>query len=76
MNPKTSPRRKTAVRCDMRVRAYEVLFGCVERGVSCGMARAYKYSADPEDDTIRERVIDEVMGAIQEFFDFEEARES
>jgi hypothetical protein len=55
----------------MRVKEYNVLVDCVERGVTHGMNRAYKHSDTPTPGYINEQVIDAVLLEICEYFDFD-----
>jgi hypothetical protein len=55
----------------MRVKEYQVLVDCVERGVAFGMARAYKHSDTPAPDHIKQQIEDAVMLEICEYFNFD-----
>lgn len=56
----------------IRVRAYEVLRRAVEDGAEYGWRRAHKYTDSPDAETVREAVVEGVMGEIGEWFEFGE----
>ena len=56
----------------MQVKEYVVLTDCVERGVSFGMARAYKHSDTPSPEYINGQIVDAVLVEISEYFNFKE----
>lgn len=56
----------------MRVRAYPVLERAVEEGIAAGWRRAHKHTDKPAPELIREAVLDAVLSAICEAFDFPE----
>jgi len=56
----------------MQVKEYTVLVDCVERGVTFGMARAYKHSDTPTPDSIKQQIADAVLLEISEYFNFKE----
>lgn len=56
----------------MQVKEYTVLVDCVERGVTFGMARAYKHSDTPTPDSIKQQIADAVLVEISEYFNFKE----
>jgi hypothetical protein len=55
----------------MKVKEYNVLVDCVERGVVYGMNRAYKHSDTPTPAYINEQIIDAVLLEICEYFNFD-----
>lgn len=55
----------------MQVKEYQVLLDCVERGVVCGMTRAYKHTNTPLPEQVHSQVIDAVLFEICEYFDFD-----
>jgi len=55
----------------MKVKEYTVLVDCVERGVTFGMARAYKHTDTPTPDSIKQQIADAVLLEICEYFDFD-----
>jgi hypothetical protein len=59
----------------IRLRAYDIISDAVERGVNCGMTRAYKHTNDPSSDHIAEQVEQAVMGELCEVLDFDQAGE-
>lgn len=56
----------------MQVKEYSVLVDCVERGVTFGMARAYKHTDTPTPDSIKQQIADAVLVEISEYFNFKE----
>jgi hypothetical protein len=56
----------------MKVKEYNVLTDCVERGVVLGWNRAYKHSDTPALDYIHEQIADAVLLEISEYFNFDE----
>lgn len=57
----------------MKVRTYEVLTRAVEEGAQLGVQRAFKHSDAPTREVIANAVVDAVMAAVLEVFDFAEA---
>jgi hypothetical protein len=55
----------------MKVKEYNVLVDCIERGVEYGMNRAYKHSETPTRAYINEQIADAVLLEISEYFDFD-----
>jgi hypothetical protein len=55
----------------MKVKEYNVLVDCVERGIGIGMNRAYKYSETPTRAYIEEQIADAVLLEISEYFTFD-----
>ena len=60
----------------MRAKEYDVLFMAVEQGVASGVRRAYKHTDSewPTDDQ-QAAIVNGVMDAICEWFDFENANQ-
>lgn len=56
----------------MRVKAYDVLERAVVDGVAYGYRRAHKYSAKPDEETIKEAIERAVMAEISTWFEFDE----
>jgi hypothetical protein len=54
----------------MRPKTYPLLVRCVESGVEFGWMRAHKHTEHPTSEQIKAQIIDEVLGAICEAFDF------
>lgn len=56
----------------MKVDHYRLIEFCVENGIRSGLRRVHKYAEDPTDDEIIEKIRQEVMAEIAEWFKFEE----
>ena len=56
----------------MQVKEYSVLVDCVERGVTFGIARAYKHTDTPTPDSIKQQIADAVLLEICEYFTFDD----
>lgn len=56
----------------LRPNTYEVLLRAVEQGVAFGWNGAHKHGPTPHPDEAKNRIVDEVMNAICEVFEFEE----
>ena len=56
----------------MKPREYPLMVDCVERGVTYGIHRAHKHTADPTDDQSRDVIVEAVMAAIAEYWDFDD----
>lgn len=58
----------------LRPNTYEVLLRAVEQGVAFGWNGAIKHNLlhTPDPDAAKDRIVDEVMNAICEVFEFEE----
>jgi hypothetical protein len=54
----------------MRVNAYNVLYRAVEEGVAIGWIHAHKHTSRPTSQTIEDTIVNEVLNAISEVFDF------
>ena len=59
----------------MKVKEYNVLMDCVERGITMGISRSHKYSDNPSDDEIKRALIDAVLLEICEYFDVDKDEE-
>ena len=56
----------------MKPREYPLMLDCVERGVSYGIHRARKHTADPTDEQTTQAIVEAVMAAISESWDFDD----
>lgn len=56
----------------MKPRLYRILAECVEVGSRRGVNRSFKYTENPDIETIIKNVDDAIMSEICEWFDFEE----
>jgi len=56
----------------MRVNAYNVLSRAVEEGVTVGWTRAHKHTDKPTRQTVEDQIVNEVLNAISEVFDFDD----
>jgi hypothetical protein len=56
----------------MKPDKYKVLQMAVQDGVSIGYRRAFKYNENPDEDAIIDRIQQEVMNQICEWFRFED----
>lgn len=54
----------------MRVKEYQVLVDCVERGINLGWTRAHKHSDTPCEARIKDAMQQAVMLEVCEYFDF------
>lgn len=66
----TATAKKVAVTGELRVRTYDVLYRAVEEGVGYGWHRAHKHNDNPDEDTIKQQMLDGVMNAVCEYFTF------
>lgn len=67
---KLSIDKKVEVTGEMRVRSYDVLYRAVEEGLGYGWHRAHKHTDSPDEDAIKQQMLDGVMGAVCEYFTF------
>lgn len=67
---KTATARKVEVAGELRVRTYDVLYRAVEEGLVYGWHRAHKHTDAPDEDTIKQEMLDGVMSAVCEYFTF------
>lgn len=67
---KLSIDKKVEVTGEMRVRSYDVLYRAVEEGLGYGWHRAHKHTDSPDEDAIRQQMLDGVMSAVCEYFTF------
>lgn len=65
-------RSKRPVSGGMTVRAYDVLCRAVEEGAAYGWQRAHKYTDAPGKDVIVDQIVQGVLNAICECFDFDD----
>lgn len=56
----------------MRVKTYSILERAVEEGVQRGWNRAHKYVENPTEETVRQEILQAVMGSICEVFNFDD----
>jgi len=56
----------------MKLKAWPIVSDAVERGVSYGYRRAYKYTETPSEDDIREAIEQGVMSELAEIINFDE----
>jgi len=61
---------KVEVTGEMRVRSYEVLYRAVEEGLGYGWHRAHKHTESPDEDAIKQQMLDGVMNSVCEYFSF------
>lgn len=54
------------------VKVYDVLRRAVEEGVGYGYQRAHKYTDTPDEEIVRDRMVEAVMGCICDVFEFPE----
>lgn len=59
----------------MKVREYELLNDCVQRGVQMGWTRAHKHTDSPTPDHIQMAILDAVMLSVAEYFIFDGEQE-
>lgn len=65
-------KKKIAVNGGMRVRSYEVLHRALEEGLSYGWHRAHKHTEAPDEDAIKQHMLDGVLNAVSEYFTFDD----
>jgi hypothetical protein len=56
----------------LRPKAYPLLVAALEEGTAHDVRRAYKHDPSPDQDYLAQCIVDEILGAIDERFDFEE----
>jgi hypothetical protein len=56
----------------MRAKEYPLLVEAVECGVARGWRRAYKHTDAPTEETVRDTIIEEVIGEVCERFELDE----
>ena len=56
----------------MKPRYYKLLEKCIENGVDEGLARAYKYTEEPDRQRIEQEIYHAITNEIHEWFEFEE----
>lgn len=64
--------KRLPVRGGMKVDAYSVLQRAVKEGTALGWMRARKHTNKPSEMEIKDHIEQAVMGAICEYFEFEE----
>lgn len=67
---KSAMEKKIEVTGELRVRSYDVLYRAVEEGLGYGWHRAHKHTDKPDEDAIRQQILDGVMSAVCEYFTF------
>ena len=67
--------RRLPVTGGMKVNAYRVLSRAVEEGTDYGWTRAHKHTDKPDEDGIKEEVVQAVINEICEYFKFDEPEE-
>lgn len=55
----------------MKVRTWVILERAVEEGIAYGYRRAFKHDDHPDEETIKEALLNSVMSSISEVFDFD-----
>jgi hypothetical protein len=55
----------------VKAKEYELMALAVENGVALGWEHAHKHDQKPEPDVVRERIVEDVLNSICEWFDFE-----
>lgn len=58
------------IKATVKLRAYEVISRAVESGVNWGWQHAHKHDDGPSEDTIKSRIVDDVMSELCELIDF------
>ena len=56
----------------MKAKEYNLLVRCIEDGVSLGYNRAYKHDDVPDEEYIKQQIIDAVLNEVCEWFNFGE----
>jgi len=56
----------------MKAKEYQLMQECVMNGVARGFRVAYKHTDDPSNEMVQEKLWQEIMSEIAEWFDFEE----
>ena len=56
----------------MKPREYPLMLECVERGVTYGIHRARKHTDSPTDEHTTQVIVEAVMAAIAEYWDFDD----
>jgi hypothetical protein len=70
------PEKKRDVTGRMRVRTYDVFQRAVEEGIEWGWRRAHKHTDSPSEDTIKDEILQGVLNAVCEYFDFDDEARS
>ena len=58
----------------MKVRTYEVLLRAVEEGVANGWRRAHKHTDTPDEEAVKDQIINAVLSEVGEWFDFNDEK--
>jgi hypothetical protein len=56
----------------MKVKMYNLISECVERGAAHGYNRAYKYIDNPDKVSMVDNIHREIMNELCEYFDFDD----
>ena len=59
----------------LKVNVYEVLRRAIEEGTEYGYMRAYKHTDTPDEDTIKNEIVQGIMNSICEYFVFDDFEE-
>jgi hypothetical protein len=57
----------------MKVKMYNLISECVERGVERGYRRAHKHVDNPDQVSMVDNIHREIMNELSEYFDFNDA---
>lgn len=60
----------------MKPRFYDMLMRAIDEGSARGVNRSYKYTDNPDRDTIIDNVYNEVVSSIHEYFEFPDPQET
>jgi hypothetical protein len=63
---------KPKVQGTLHVNCYAVLSDCVERGVASGWYHAHKHTDEPDEESIRRHLVDDILNEISEYFSFDD----
>jgi hypothetical protein len=63
---------KSEVKGGMRVRTYDVFHRAVEEGIEQGWRRAHKHTDTPSEDAIKDEILQGILNAVCEYFDFDD----
>ena len=58
----------------MKPKIYPILYECIESGIQFGFRRAFKHDSDPSEAQVVDHIMNEIMAAINEKFDFEDIK--
>lgn len=57
----------------MKVKMYNLISECIERGTLRGYRRAHKHLEDPDEVSVVDNIHREIMNELCEYFDFNDA---